>query len=53
MRFFRAVCTFCDQIVSVAALKGTQSPNQWPNLILSSSSTGFLTEGALSLSLAL
>jgi len=42
-------CPSCHQTISVKALKGTQGtdPNQWPCLILSSSTTGLLMEGAL------
>ena len=37
-------CPSCHPAVSVKALKGTQDtdPNQWPGLILSSSTTGLL-----------
>jgi len=44
-RFLQA----CDPIISVTELKETQTadPNQWPGLILSSSTTGLLIEGVL------
>ena len=40
-----ARCPSCHPTVSVKALQGTQNtnPNQWPGLILSSSTTRFLT----------
>jgi len=39
---FMEQMSFCNPTTSVKALKGTQStnPNQWPGLILSSSTTG-------------
>ena len=44
-----AGCPSCHLSISVKALKRTQStnPNQWPRLILSSSTAGLLTEEAL------
>jgi len=40
---------FLPSTINANALKGTQStnPNQWPDLILSSSTSGLLMEGAL------
>ena len=42
-------CPSCHPTSSVKALKETQStdPNQWPGLVLSSSTTEFLKEGEL------
>ena len=42
-------CPSCHSAISDKALKGTQraGPNQWPGLILSSYTAGFLMEGAL------
>jgi len=44
--FLHARCPSCHPTNSVKALQETQStdPNQWPGLILSSSTTGLLTE---------
>jgi len=46
--FYWPECPSCHLTNSVKALKETQSidPNQCPDLILSSSTTGLLTEGA-------
>jgi len=45
----QAGCPSRHPTISVKAVKGTQSsnPNQWPGLILSSSTTELLMEGAL------
>jgi len=47
--FFWAGCPSCHPTISIKALKETQSTscNQCPGLILSSSTTGLLMEGAL------
>jgi len=44
-----AACPSSHQTTSIKALKETQStnPNQWPGLILSSSTTGLLMEEGL------
>jgi len=46
--FLHARCPSCHPTRSVRALKGTQNtnPNQWPGLILTSSTTGLLTDGS-------
>jgi len=48
MRFLWARRPSCDPTISTKALKETQSTNchQWPGLILSSSTTGLIMEGA-------
>jgi len=49
MVFLWAGCPSCHPTISVKALKGIQSTdrNQWPDLIVSTSTTGLLTDGAL------
>ena len=47
--FLQAGCPSCHPTISVKALKGKKStdPNQWPGLILSSSTTGLLMKQLL------
>jgi len=46
-RFSRAGCPSCHPTNSVKAVKKILTPNHWPGLILSSSTTVLLMEGAL------